>query len=117
MMISANASTQVKEGTFANADYPNATWTWSYHDDGTLYIGGTGTGTTEFFYGGNSSDAGKKNIPWLNGTLRQATVFQREKEIAEHSEIWRMKLTVQALPVLTYMTRKERRLINASIDI
>ena len=51
MMVSVNAAV-TNSGTFANESYPNATWTWELHDDGTLYIGGTGTGTTEFFYGG-----------------------------------------------------------------
>lgn len=73
MMVSVNAAV-TNSGTFANESYPNATWTWELHDDGTLYIGGTGTGTTEFFYGGNSSDAGKQNIPWLNGTLNRKNI-------------------------------------------
>lgn len=63
---------ELANGNFANANYPNATWTWSFHDDGTLYIGGSASdGSTEFYYGGDASTEGKKYIPWLNGTLNR----------------------------------------------
>ena len=60
-------------GTFVNAYYKNATWTWDLYSDGTLYIGGSAAdGSTNFYYGGNWNNvptgenvsASRSYIPW-----------------------------------------------------
>lgn len=73
-------------GTFANAYYKNATWTWDLYSDGTLYIGGSAAdGSTTFYYGGSwSGDApgetvkeSRNYIPWC------ATKYENNKEIGQ----------------------------------